>query len=72
MKIILLITIDAYLYDGHGSVAQLHGGADVADNYTYSPYGEVITGGNANDVAFGYNGEKYKKTIHKNIGRIGA
>ena len=51
--------IDAYLYDGRGSVAQVFDGAEVVQNLTYDPYGEIVSGANGNDIIFGYNAEEY-------------
>ncbi len=49
-----------YLYDGRGSVSQqVVGGNTVANNFAYSPWGEVLQGAEEYAPFYGYNGEEH-------------
>ena len=60
-----------YVYDGRGSVAQelsnnnswyMFGGAlskTAKSSYSYTPFGELLSGTNAKTTFFAYNGESY-------------
>jgi hypothetical protein len=43
-------SVDVYLYDGRGSVAQVFDGVEIAQNLWYDAYGEVTSGANENDI----------------------
>lgn len=48
-----------YIYDGQGNTVQDAREGKAVNNYSYDPYGQVLSGTEANDVIFGYNGEEY-------------
>jgi RHS repeat-associated protein len=51
--------VTQYAYDGRGSVAQELAGGAVAQTMQYSPYGEVLQGGETFKAFYGYNGEEH-------------
>jgi len=66
-------TVDEYIYDGRGSVAQVFDGEQISQSLRYDPFGEIVEWSKDNgdalaniylpEVTFGFNAEEYNPTV---------